>query len=537
MTNGPYAAQQQVITGKVEFAGRIVVLAIGLLLLSRNITSPFSGWREENSATFSIFARNHIRYGLEYTKMFCTYGDAILPSTEPQRYLHHPPLVAIWAAIPMLIFGDHEWVSRLVPIATTLGSVWVLMIIVGRLQSPLLGLLTGFFYVMFPIIAYFGRVLCHESPVQFFSLLMLYGYLQWRGFYGDGYSRKSGAAYYLLGAILGIGTGWAVAIMAGLIWLWHTYCCLRRRSSGWSLLLVTLILGISISAVLLHIFWGSGWKVNYFVYLLVSRSLGTTQIMSWPEWFRLNWIWFTYNFSVFGLIAAVIYLLVICTAWWFKKPLWFLKEIISDKVSVLPIFLTALQGAIWLFVFKLQSGVHDYWQYFTAPFFAVVMAAVVIITFNLLSKLSPLIAFWVVVAMVLLPVPFFAKSLDTIYNLEPRPGIRSMIASFKKLQQLVPRGVPVMTSEDYQSSESFGNYSNRWTLPQAAYYANRPLIYTTDINEIEANRQNCAAYILRATNDPNMYQLAQQLDKKHRLVAAEGDYMNFLLNPPEKNAK
>ena len=137
----PY--QKEEITHQIRPILRIAVLAIGLLLLCRNIDSPFIGWHEDNSALNSNFARNHVYYGLGYTKLFNIWADTQPPPANPHLYLNHPPLLSLWAAIPMYIFGDHEWVCRLVPIAATLGSVWLLMVIVSRLQSPLLGLLTG----------------------------------------------------------------------------------------------------------------------------------------------------------------------------------------------------------------------------------------------------------------------------------------------------------------------------------------------------------------------------------------------------------
>ena len=147
------------INGHVESIARIAILAIALLLLTRNVTGLFTGWREDNSALYSIFARNHIQYGLGYTKLFNTWADTLTPPANPHRYLNHPPLLSVWATIPMFFFGDHEWVGRSVPIATTLAGIWLLMVIVSRLQSPLLGLLSGFFYAILPVTAYFGRML------------------------------------------------------------------------------------------------------------------------------------------------------------------------------------------------------------------------------------------------------------------------------------------------------------------------------------------------------------------------------------------
>jgi 4-amino-4-deoxy-L-arabinose transferase-like glycosyltransferase len=533
MTTEPYTAQQEVITDKVKLISRIVVLAVALLLLSRNVTTTFSGWREDNSAMFSIFARNHLYYGLGQTKLFNTWDSSLRLPDNPRRYINRPSLLSLWVAIPMAVFGDHEWVARSVPIATTLGSVLILMVIVSRLQSPILGLLTGLFYVMLPVTVYFGRIVNYDSPVQFFSLLVLHGYLQWAGLYGNDYSRKRGAVYYVVGVVLGTGTGWTVAIMAGLVWLWHLCRVFRDRSLVRFLPSLTVIPAVSLAAVTIHILWGAQWKIGWLGSLFLSRTVGPEDPISWAEWSRLNWAYLVSNVSLFGIGAGIIYLGIIPAILRYTGTDSPLRQVVRNRTSAVPVLLIGLQGLIWVFVFKHQSAMHAFWQYIISAFVAVAMASVALAAFELLSKYIPRGARWLIVLLILLPVPSFARFIDLLYRLEPHyNNVENASVVFKKVAQLVPLRIPVMTSEEFtlvQGSDEI--------VPQVAYYANRPLIYTTDINEIETNSRNCAAYILRATNDPNTYQLAQQLDKKHKLVAAEGGYMIFLLNPPEKNAK
>jgi len=518
------------ITKQVESAARVVILAIALLLLTRNINNWFTGWREWNSALYSYFARNHIQYGLGYTKLFNTWGDTLTPPANPHRYLNHPPLVAVWPVIPMLFFGDHEWAARLAPIATTLGSVWLLMVIVSRLQSPLLSLLSGFFYATLPIIAYFGRVIDPESPVQFFSLLMLHGYLQWAGLYGNSYRRAPGAVCYTLGAFLGIATGWAAVIMAGLIWLWHLCRAFGDSSLRRLTLWLTLISGVSVAAVLTHIAWGCNWNITWLGPLFLSRTLAEQSPTPWVNWLSRNWLFITRNVSPLGAAAAVIYLVIIPTTLRYASSDSPFRQIVRSKTSIVPILLTLLQGLIWMCAFKHQSWVHDYWQYYTAPFFAVAMAAVVIITFTLLAKPMRQAAICLAFILVILPMPFFTISLDKLHQSQE---IRDIVAVFKKLSQLIPDHAPVMISEQCpQYSESLGSYTSTWTIPQVAYYANRPLIYSADINEIQANRQSCAAYVMLLTNNPNLVQLAQQLKTKYKLAWAQLDSMIFLLDQP-----
>jgi hypothetical protein len=528
--------QGKVAIDQMELVGRIIVLAIALLLMSRNLTGMFIGHREDNNATNSVFARNHIRYGLGYTKLFNVWEN-LAPSPEPYRYLNHPPLLSVWAAIPMLVFGDHEWVGRSVPIATTLAGAWILMVIVSRTQSSILSLLTGFFYVTLPITAYLGRMLCHESPVQFFSLLMLHGYLQWAGLYGSGYSRKVGAVYYFLGVVLGIGTGWAAVIMAGLIWIWNICRSFRDSSVRPLLLWLTMVPAVSLTAVFIHILWGSEWNIGWLWTLLTSRTFGSQDQTPW-----INRIWesMTSNFTAFGAVAAVIYLAIIPAILSFSGLDSPLRKIVPNKTSVMPLLLTLMQGIIWVVAFKHQSWMHEYWQYFLAPFFAASMAAIVLSVFVTLSRSLPRVAMWVTIFLIFLPIPSFAKSIDHYHQImisqDYAVYLNNIARLYRQLSQFAPPFIPVMTSEDYQHPlQKIGSRNYHWDDPRVSYYANRPLVYTTDINDIEANRQGCAAYVLVLSDDPNTYRLAQQLSSKYKLGYRDGIYMFFLLNPGPTN--
>jgi hypothetical protein len=507
---------------KVEFLVRIFVLAIGLMLLSRDIDTWFVGLREDNNALYSQFARNHIYYGLGYTKLFHTYGTAQTPPLKPKRYLNNPPLLSVWAAIAMVIFGDHEWVGRSVSIATTLGSAWILMVIISRLQSPTLGLLTGLFYLILPMTAYFGRIVEYTSATQFFSLLMLHGYLQWAGFYGNGYRRNAGVPYYILGVVLGIGTGWAAVIMAGLIWLWHICRTFRDRSQARFLLWLTAIPAISLAAVTIHILYSGGSFSNLFL----SRTLGAglKEPILWGGWAFANRSYLVGNFSKLGIGAAVVYPLIITGVIRYARENSAPRQIVRNGASVIPILLTLLQGLIWVIVFRQQSGAHEYWQYFLTPFFATAMASVILTVFVLLSEKMPRFAAGVTILLMFLPLPFFIGSTEELYHYRwSSENTFEIIPVFKKLDQIFPPRTAVMVSEDYRHSSI--------SIPQLDYYANRPLIYSRDIGEIETNHQGCAAYVLEAKDDPNAYQFAEKLKEKYKLVYAEQGYMIFLLNP------
>ena len=521
--------QKKIISRRIEIAGRIVILVISFLLLSRNLCGMFIGFREDNSASNSVFARNHIRYGIGYTKLFNT--DTAIAGTEPYRNLNHPPLLSVLAAMPMYVFGEHEWVGRSVAIATTLGGAWLLMVIISRMHSAAMGLLTGLFYVTLPITAYFGRILCHESPVQFFSLLMLYGYILWSGGYGEGGNRKTGAVYYVLGTVLGIGTGWAAVIMAGLIWIWNVCRSFRDKSARPLLIWVTIVPAVSLAAVFIHILWGFGWKAGWLSYLFSTRTVGSQDVTHWT---RRIWRWMVQNFTVIGIGAAVIYSALIPAILRFSSSGSPLRDVVRNGRAIVPILLTLVQGSIWIVVFRHESLVHEYWQYYCSPFVAVSMAGVVLAGFVMLSRLSPRAAAAVTVLLILLHTPFFARAINWYHQVgvqgfEGHIRYMSNIASlYKELDKFVPFRTPVMTSENYQCGEKFGGYEFRWIDRGVSYYADRPMVYTTDVNEIEANAQGCAAYVMVA-DDPNKQRLAQQLASMYKLGWINNGYMFFFL--------
>lgn len=495
------------------------VLPFGLLILCWNVQARYTGWHDWNSAAFSYFARNHIEYGLGYTKLFCTWGDAATPPSPPQRYLNHPPLVAIWTAIPLRLFGGHEWAARTVPIAATLGAAWLWMVMLGRLASRPLGVLAGFFYLALPMTAYFGRMVCHEAPVEFFSLLMLHGYFQWSGLYGDRYRRSAGIACYSIGAILGIATGWAAVIMAGIIWLIALPRAFRDGRSRRQLGCLTAIPAVALAAVLLHILWGCGWDFGMFVPLFRSRSFAPNAHgpVGWHDWLISNWEHALWNVTIFIMVPAAMYPIVALLVAREATPSSPLRRVVAIGPAAMPVLATLAQGAAWNVVFRVHSYIHDYWQFLLGPFFAAATASVVLAIHSVLAARRPRLAVFVATLAAAVPLPFLGISLKAYHDyVHCSP---EQVEPFLKLAELIPARVPVMVSEPpMQSTEALGGYENRWSHPVIAWYAHRPLIQTTDRVRIAGNSDNCAAYVL--TQTPDLADLEAWLTQHYQAIPA-----------------
>ena len=505
---------------------RATLLVMGLAILVYKINEPFSGWFEWNSAWYAHFARNHLQYGLEYTQLYCTDGLSALPPETPVRYVNHPPLLCGLVAAPMWLLGDHAWVARGVPIAATLGSAWLLMSIVARLYSGALSLLTGFFFLALPLTAYFGRMLDFTAVVQFFSLAMLHGYLDWSGAYGNAGGSRRGIALYCAGAVLAIATDWAGVLMASPICAWHLFRHRDPRIAAW-VWLAPAIAGI---AALLHIVAAVDWDTRYLVDLLATRTVGMRPegAQPWSQWVWLQWGFLRANYTLPGIAAAVAIPVLLRTREWPPASALFAA---LRRTSTLPWACVVFQGVSYVVLFKNQSWIHDYWQYYLAPYVAVSLAAAVAAIRAFVHSRAPAVATVASVVAVAALLPGFYTSWSRYHSLEHIP--REYLDVYVELAERIPAKKPVMTSRNWQVHRlAFGRYDRLYVQPQIAYHANRPLVYTRDAETIVANESGSAAYVLEKKRGTNWRPLAELLQANYETFEVGELHIVALLDPP-----
>lgn len=550
---------------------RVAVLAIGLLMMSRHLTGPFTGKHEFNSAMYTLFARNHLRYGLAYTKGFCTWGEGPTAPAEPHRYLNHPPLIAVWTAGALAVLGEHEWAARLVPIAATLGGAALLMMMASRLASPAVGVLAGVFYATLPITSYFGRMLDHVALVQFFSLLMVHGYLQWSGVYGR--RRRVGALWYVLGVVLGIGTGWGTVFAAGLVFLmevgrrakgltrWtegererggegetggadangplppltpsppHPLIGAARKCPLWALVLTP---ATTLAAVGLHILWGFEWDTQALVDLFWSRAGDEGAGQSWAGFWRGQWEFVLDNYTWAGVLGVMVWLVAAgwaaCAGGRFRQ---LIDAALGGGFARAVFTLFGLHGLLYVIAFRGPASHHEYWQFFAAPFVAAAMASVIALAYTAIVRWRQRAATAVASLLVAAPMPGFMFARDEYHTAVSQAMPVRYIEPYVRLAGLVPAGSPAMISRDWPvSTERFGQHVNRWGVAQILYYADRPLITTRNLDEILANAAGCSAYVLEVEDDPDLQRLNDVLSARYRSIGVGNHHVIFLLGRP-----
>jgi 4-amino-4-deoxy-L-arabinose transferase-like glycosyltransferase len=181
-----------------------------------------------------------------------TENNDFVPPEWFRYHTDHPPLVPLFVSFSFRLFGEHEWAARLVPILFSLGSTMLVYLLGAALGGRRLGLLSGFVYALLPMNAYFGRMVNHETPTNFFALATAFTYLSW-------HRARRTAPFLLALAALVVGAlcGWPGYYFAGILPLHHIIASGHGRRE-WKILFFPLTATVLFTLHLGHIFWLKG---------------------------------------------------------------------------------------------------------------------------------------------------------------------------------------------------------------------------------------------------------------------------------------
>lgn len=152
----------------------IGLMLFGLLCRLYNLTAPlldYHSWRQTDTAAI---ARNFYYNGFNILYPQIDWGGAG-PGYVESEFQLVPFIISIFYKI----FGVHEYVARLVIIAFSIGSIYLLYKLVRIYYSRRVAIFSAIFFIISPMELYFGRTVMPDSAMIFFSIGSIYFFNKW----------------------------------------------------------------------------------------------------------------------------------------------------------------------------------------------------------------------------------------------------------------------------------------------------------------------------------------------------------------------
>jgi 4-amino-4-deoxy-L-arabinose transferase-like glycosyltransferase len=152
----------------------ISLMLFGLISKLFNLTSPlldYHSWRQTDTAGI---ARNFYNNGFNIIYPQIDWGGAGPGYVESEFQL-----VPFISSLFYKIFGVHEYIARLVVIAFSVGSIYLLYRMIRMHYSQRVAAFSIIFFIISPLELYFGRAVMPESAMIFFSIGSLYFFDKW----------------------------------------------------------------------------------------------------------------------------------------------------------------------------------------------------------------------------------------------------------------------------------------------------------------------------------------------------------------------
>lgn len=138
------------------------LLLLAAIFLSARIDKPFYGYHDWNGVTYGQIARNFAGYGPLLTKFGQVENLPRVTRGEFRFDTHFPPLFTLLLSVPVSLFGSEEWAIRIIPIALSLGSLFLIYHLGNLLYGQRAGLAAATLALLTPIFLYFGKNPMHE---------------------------------------------------------------------------------------------------------------------------------------------------------------------------------------------------------------------------------------------------------------------------------------------------------------------------------------------------------------------------------------
>ncbi|MFH2001378.1 MAG: glycosyltransferase family 39 protein [Planctomycetota bacterium] len=487
---------------------RVFSAAAGVMLLA--IALFYSGWMMShvmgrvfhqgylgcNGARYSIMARNVLRADLAAVNYAPLLNAAL--DTDPDPYLHHPPLLHWVIALSFYCFGETEDHARYIPYAFTLLNLILLFFLGRRITGSTLS--GGFCALMggaLPLTSFYGaHIDVQGSPLVCCILAGLFCYLRW-------VKSNRRRDLFLLLFFMGAGTlfDWPALYLCGLcpLHLW-----LERRKTGLTALRAVRSLwpliatGAFLFAVLaLWLSTAAEPKGPSLYESVLHRSMRPSTFLDIGD----PWMYVSDQFM--RLMPQVHSL----CPW----PFW-LVMLAGGLASVMRrarpgrasisrvLWILFLMGFIHIVIFPFGSLFHDYWIFLLMPWMAIASGVGLWRLLRLYDDRSRVLrAGSLLVVLVLTGSMVFAASHYAFERFAGEKDIEPYLLG-KRIHEHVAPGEAVMINANFYNAPIPGE-GDQYVLykPALSYYADRVIrgeIQTVErFKEVLARRKDFAYFI------------------------------------------
>lgn len=285
-------------------AGLLGLALIGVL--GWDIHRPFEGLHSWGEADRAWLARNHARYGLDYTQGLLTIAVGDPPTDNPIRYVNHPPLNLLIYATGPALFGEHVWSVRVIEILFSVLTLWMFLKLLWNLVGWRVASVAGLMLVAFPLTQFWGL-----GNTMLPGLAIIWLYLRLIGrIKPDAPPRPYHLTLFGVIIVVMLLMSWATYFFPMAIGVHHLASCVRRRRGPhWATLGVLVGASIAGGCIVLGIMLAAwDWDVERLINLYRWRASGAPQeggaATTWSVWWNALWSHARTNFTIPALVLA-----------------------------------------------------------------------------------------------------------------------------------------------------------------------------------------------------------------------------------------
>lgn len=364
----------------------ILILAVSLFLLLKNISDPFIRFNEDNNAVYGLAAENWLKFGIFKLKFGMVTSWISSLEEKITYYTHHPGLFVLPTLFFYKFFGITELTTRISPLIFSIFSLLLFFFLIYEVYKDyLLSFLSAFVFATLPAFTFYGKMLDHEIFVLFFVLLSFYLFLKIKN------TNKKFLFYlFFLTIFLGNFMGWHFYFAPLIIWF-LIFLDKNYPKRKLFLILIPLILIFSFSLTIYHFYILGGKEA-----LVDLKKSFITRTAALPLAFWLNRIYFLLKLNFTLPIFILGFLWLVYSIFKFFQN----KKIALDLVLFLfPLLITL--------IFR-QWVTHPYGPFYYLPFFSLAIGKILYLSGSKLSEIFKNEIFSLVLIFLLLGGQFYS---------------------------------------------------------------------------------------------------------------------------------